>query len=293
MEFFQWIVVPQTIIDSYLSYNGLAAETISEYVDIILRMNFIALYAALGLYLICHLFGGFGLYTMAKKANISGRWMAFVPFLNTYLSGKLAGEFTVFGKKMKRGGLYTMLVEILLVALYIFVLVVEFQRLDPAFMVEKFDASGSWYEFDISLVPLAARGVVQAADILSYIAYGLEFVLLFFMCILYNAFFKKYYARSPFLMTFLCAVLPLRGYVLFAVRNNAPIDYTAYMRRRMEEAARRQGYNPYGPANGNPYGPPHNGGGSYTPPSGGPDEPFSDFGSSNGSNDENKPFSDF
>ena len=33
-------------------------------------------------------------------------------------------------------------------------------------------------------------------------------------------------------MTVISVILPLRGFVLFAVRNNTPVDYEAYLRER-------------------------------------------------------------
>ncbi len=79
-------------------------------------------------------------------------------------------------------------------------------------------------------------------------------------------------------MTFLCAVLPCRGFVLFAVRNNTPIDYNEYMRKRMEEERRRYGQGGSDGMNG--------GSGS--------DSPFPDFDNSSASGrDSDGPFSDF
>ena len=112
-------------------------------------------------------------------------------------------------------------------------------------------------------------------NVIAYLA------LILFFCAVFFAFFRKYYARSPFLMTFLCAVLPLRGIVIFAVRNNTPVDYDAYMRRKMQQYAARQG-NPYGGQGGygeqgyDIYGNRTDGAGA--PPK--QDEPFSDFGDS-------------
>ena len=105
--------------------------------------------------------------------------------------------------------------------------------------------------------------------------------LLFFFCVLFIAFFRKYFARGVFWMTLLSTIVPLRGVAIFAVRNNTPVDYDAYMRRRMEEYARRQqgygqgGYGGYG-GNGGYGGYDADGNRTNAPQ----DDPFSDFGGS-------------
>ena len=134
-------------------------------------------------------------------------------------------------------------------------------------------------------------------------AYLVWFFVLIFFCVLYIAFFRKYYARGPILLAFLSSILPFRGFTIFAVRNNAPVDYNDYIRRRTQAYMRGNG--PYGPQNG-PYG----GNGPYGPQSGpyggntqnnAPD-PFEGFGGpentnsggSGGSNSsDDDPFSEF
>ena len=108
---------------------------------------------------------------------------------------------------------------------------------------------------------------------------------------LFIAFFRKYYARGPILLAFLSAVLPFRGITIFAVRNNAPVDYNDYIRRRTQAYMRSNGYNqpPYGP-----YGPQS---GPQSGPQNGPD-PFDGFGGPNSGNSgksssDDDPFSEF
>ena len=50
------------------------------------------------LWLIPYTLNGIGLYGIAKKNNISGGWLAFMPFVRKYLEGKLAGEIK-FGER--------------------------------------------------------------------------------------------------------------------------------------------------------------------------------------------------
>lgn len=288
MEFFDWMIIPQIVMQFF---GQTQFETLEALIDSYINIQTISLYVAAGLYLICLIMGGLGMMVMAKRVGLKNRWMGFVPFLNTYYAGKLAGETRIFNQKMKRAGLYTMIAEIVYVAFNVFTLVIWFALMNPAYYATIDQADGSQIaQFDPDLVYDKAW-MVTADTVCGILGYFVYFVLIFFMCILFYAFFRKYYARGPFLMTFLCAILPLRGFVIFAVRNNAPVDYDAWMRQRMQEYARQQqqmygqgGYGNYGGDYGGNYGAE---GQSNAPD----DEPFSEFGdggsgegSSNGSN---------
>ncbi len=279
MEFFDWI----NVVQFFTEYFTVATvSSAAEYIEVLRRIMFISVGVAGGVYLVCLILGGVGMHAMAKKVGMKHSWLAFLPFANTYYAGKLAGETRLFGKKVKRIGLYAMLTEIVYVALSAFALVVTFALFRPEYFSEQVNDAGSIVGIflDSDRIPVALRWLTTAdivCEVLGYISY---LVLIFFMCVLFYAFFRKYYARGPFLMTFLCAILPLRGFVIFAVRNNTPVDYDAYMRKKMEQYARAQrgygqgGYDIYG----NPIDPGNYGGNA---PGGGADEdPFSDFGGS-------------
>lgn len=279
MEFFGLINVVQFFLE-YFSF-GSSFSSLEERVNYVINTQTISLYVAAGLYVVCLVFGGIGMTVMAKKVGMKHSWLAFLPFANTWYAGKLAGETQLFGQKMKRVGLYAALAEFFFVALSVFGLVLWYARMNPAYFSEMTDSDGSvYYVFDSSLVPLASRWIVTADIVCNVLEMIADLFLIFFLCVLFYAFFRKYYARGPFLMTFLCAILPLRGFVIFAVRNNSPVDYDAYMRKKMEQYARAQrgygqgGYDIYG----NPIDPGNYGGNA---PGGGADEdPFSDFGGS-------------
>ena len=120
MEFFQWMSIPQMI----LYYFSPSVSTVEEYLAFDNKVLMISLLVAAGIYLLTHLLGGYGLYKIAKRAGEKLAWMAYVPFLNTYLAGKIAGETNIFGIKCKRIGLYAAIAEVLYVALSIFTLVI-------------------------------------------------------------------------------------------------------------------------------------------------------------------------
>ncbi len=311
MEFFDWINVVQ-IFTEYFTVATVSSA--AEYVQVVLRILYISVGVAGGLYLICLILGGLGMHTMAKKVGMKHSWLAFLPLANTWYAGKLAGETRLFGQKMKRAGLYATLAEIVYIGINVFALVVQFALYRPEYFVERFNEAGEFngIYLEVARIPLSLRWLVVANSVLSWVNVIAYLALILFFCAVFFAFFRKYYARSPFLMTFLCAVLPLRGIVIFAVRNNTPVDYDAYMRRKMQQYAARQG-NPYGGQGGygeqgyDIYGNRTDGAGA--PPK--QDEPFSDFGDSSapasgaggqgnaeggsgsGNADGNNPFPDF
>ena len=280
MEFFMWMIVPQIVMQFSGSY---AVSTLEEYTDLMIKIQSISLYVAAGLYVLCLALGGYGLMRMANKAGMKYGWLAFFPFLNTWYAGKLAGETALFGKKMKRAGLYAMIVEIVYVAFNIFSLIVWFGLMQPQYYTQQFNSDNTMWVpiLELSQIPTGLRWLVTANNVNYYLGTVFDLVIIFFFCVLYFAFFRKYYARSPFIMTILSALLPLRGFVLFAVRNNTPVDYDAWVRRRMQEYAERQQqmYGGYGGQNGqNGYG----GQGGSQDGSGGGD-PFPGYGGQEGS----------
>ena len=296
MEFFDWINVPLVLMEYFVVGNA------TSYYWILFGV-------AGALTLFCLIMGGFGIMEMCKRVGIQHGWLGFLPFANTYMCGKLAGESNVFGARMKRPGLWAMIVEIVFVIANIFSLVLVFQLSKYIAWV---NVDGELvYQFVEEYVPISMRWMILASDIFDIFVPLLSFVQLFFFWILYLTFFRKYYVRSPFLMTFLCAFLPVRGLVLFAVRKNTPIDYNAWMQQRMQQyQAQQGGYNGgygnqggYNGGYGNQGG--YNGGyngnnGNYGNGQGGygghpTEDPFSDFGggTSDGPSDSDNPFSDF
>ena len=278
MEFFSLVSIAETIC-AY-AYGGITYTQL-----------YISLGIAGGLLLLCLIFGGIGLYTMAKRAGYKHKWLAFLPFANTYYAGVIGGETSFFGAKMKRAGLYAMLAEFIYVALNVFVLVLNVYLSQFYENVEILsntgEVIGTQYKLNTNLIPAYALWTVNASATLEIFTYLFSLVQLFLFCVLYNAVFRKYYARSPFLMTFLCAILPFRGFVLFAVRNNTPVDYNALMRQRMEAYTRAQQaqYGNYG----TPYKGSQGGGSSQ-------ESPFNDFeggGTSTSGDSNDSPFSDF
>ena len=266
----------------------------------------IGLCIAAGIYLVCLVMGGIGMHVMAKKRGMKGSWMAFLPFLNTLYAGKLAGETNFFGKKVKWMGGAAALLEFVHVGLSVFSFYILFSFMRPEYCDPITTADGLFggAEFVSSKLPVGMRWMLTADNVCEILIYVFYILLLLAMCLMFYSFYRKYYARSPFIMMFLSALFPFRGIVIFAVRNNAPVDYDAWMRRKMEEFNRRQqqnrpgNYGGYNGQGGGPNDPGSSGGYGGAGGQGGTGEnPFPDFGGSNGSGDSgsesDSPFSDF
>lgn len=290
MELFDWMSSIQAIgqiIVSYLTAD-LEIDVLKQRgIEALVQSMYIGVYVGVALFLLELILGGIGIYKIAKKAGIARPYLGFVPFVNTWYAGKIAGEARFFGQKMKRAGLYAMIAEIIYASLVGFFTVLRFLIMKPEYFSVKSDmVNGSsilQVDMDVSLIPEKYRWMYACCEYGSSASNLLWFLVIVFFMVTYIAFFRKYYAKNPVIMALLCSFLPFRGFVLFAVRNNPPVDYNDYMRRRAEEYARRT-YGDYG-GNRRNYGDEQ----SNEPPQ---EDPFSEFGKDNNDSDGG-PFSDF
>ena len=284
MEFFDLFNVPMMFMEEIINLAVKPdIQDVYDFSNVVLSYYLFAALGALGVYVILLIFGGIGLSKLAKKQGLKHRWMGFLPFFNTYYAGKLAGETQFFGQKMKRVGLYAMLTEILYVVLQLFLMIATVISYFPQYRTLEVD-EGVMTGIANSDMPAWLEPTILYGSLVAYLIW---FFVIIFFCVLFIAFFRKYYARGPILLAFLSAVLPFRGITIFAVRNNAPVDYNDYIRRRTQAYMRSNGYNqpPYGP-----YGP-------QSGPQNGPD-PFDGFGGPTGGNSgksssDDDPFSEF
>ncbi|PWM51853.1 MAG: hypothetical protein DBX60_05935 [Bacillota bacterium] len=288
MEFFDLFNVPMMFMEEIINFVVKPdIQDVYDFSNVVLSYYLFAALGALGVYVILLIFGGIGLSKLAKKQGLKHRWMGFLPFFNTYYAGKLAGETQFFGQKMKRIGLYAMLTEILYVVLQLFLMIATVISYFPQYRTLEVD-EGVMTGIANSNMPAWLEPTILYGNLVAYLIW---FFVIIFFCVLFIAFFRKYYARGPILLAFLSAVLPFRGITIFAVRNNAPVDYNDYIRRRTQAYMRSNGYSqpPYGP-----YGPQS---GPQSGPQNGPD-PFEGFGSPNSGNSgksssDDDPFSEF
>ena len=199
---------------------------------------------------------GVGLYAMAKKQNVDKAWRAFVPFVNLLLIGQLAGECTVFGKKMKRVGLYAMIAQIVGTAVCVFEIFSDLY-LYTVEGVPTYDQYNNPYWLGATGFSLFLTNYLTISGVvLPFVQMAYEIMIFIIVMSLY----KKYVPNSYLGLGVLSLFFPLARYiVVFAIRNRPLIDFEAYMRAK-REAYRYRGYfsydSPYNNSNENPYGQP-------------------------------------
>jgi hypothetical protein len=240
-----------------------------------------------GVWLSLFILGSFGIFRMAKRNGLKNKWLAFLPFGNLIYMGKIAGEFHVFGQKMKRCGLYAMLAQIVSAILSVGLIVsqIYLYYVEGAPVYDAELGESVWK--NISGLSLKMFNLYNTSFLLFTFA---QLIYQIFLLLLLNGLYRKYAPKNYFIFLILAFMVPPARYIVtFALSGKKPIDYEAYMRARREAYIRQQhqyygnGYNnPYSRPYGNPYQNPYN-----RPQQ--PEEPFSEFGDKK----QDEPFEEF
>lgn len=252
------------------------------------RLPIYGLIGGVFLWVAAFILQGIGIAKMAKNRGLKNRALAFVPFVNIWYIGKLAGEAQFFGQKVKRAGMYAMITQIIATIFTILMISAE------AYLWWKHGAPQMQTQLGIAYWPGLtgfSLSVSKFYDLSGYVTSILQLVCRIFLVILLMSLYKKYEPRNYFALSMLTLLVPVsRFIILFVIRGRKAIDYEAYMRARQEAYIRRRqqyynqnnnpyrgqyGQNPYGqnPYGQNPYG--QNAG--QTPPKS--EEPFEEFSS--------------
>lgn len=255
-------------------------SVLGEFLTADLKLLMWCAVAGVAIWLGLFLLQGFGLFAMAKNRGMKKRWLAFLPFVNLWYVGKIVGECTVFGQRMKRAGVYAMIAQIL-TTLACFLTIGSQVYLMVEVGAPSYDQFGLPY-----WTGLTGFGAVayKTFNVVSLILPIFQLIYEVLLIILLVALLKKYAPGNYFILSMLCLFVPYARYiVIFVLRKRSAIDYEAYMRARREAYMRQQqqynGYNGgYGNSYGNPYGRPNG-------------NPYTENGAKNESKDE--PFSEF
>ncbi len=248
---------------------------------------------------------GIGLYTMATKQGVKKRALAFVPFVNIWYIGKLAGECQFFNQRMKRAGMYAMIAQILTFVVSVLTIAAEqylwYTKGAPQIAPEY----GYYYWSGLSGFSLH---VGKFFEVSGYVLMIFTLLMEIFLMVMIMGLCKKYTPNHYRLFGLLVLFVPMARFILiFVLRNRQPIDYEAYMRARREAYIRQQQYynqqqygtpygNPYGnPYANNPYGRPsapygQQYGGEQSGPK--PADPFEEFNSQTNGNSDDEPFAE-
>ncbi len=256
-----------------------------------------------GLWLLFFILQGIGLCTMAKNRGVARSWLAFIPFANIYYMGKLVGECSLFGHKMKNAGLYAMIAQILAA------LVASAYILSECYLYVNHGApqvdENYGTRFWVNLTGFSL-GVSRFYEYSTYILLLVHLVAQLLMVVLLIGLYRKYAPGAYRGLALLSFFLPeARFIVVLVLRNRPAFDFEEYLRRQNEEYIRRRqeyyrthgnpysrGYGPYGSYQNDPYNRGYN---QQQPPQQPPkpEEPFEEFSSQRGGSNGGKDGDDF
>lgn len=259
---------------------------------------------------VVYVFEAIALFTIASREGFKNKWMAFVPFFNTYYIGVCAQKNKFYKIDTKKIGIAAAVFEFVLVALNVLFLVAQIIMINSNVSPT---VTATWlgesYFYQLDRVPSDLKWAAWIYNYMEeYILSVLELLYLIVQIILFISFFQTYASRRYVLFTITSILFPIHGILFFVVRNNRGVNYRDFVRAeqarqyRMYQQYYQQNYNrnpydrnsydqnPYNrnPYDGNSYGNPSGG----TPPSGAPEDPFGDLGGrgTTGSTSGDSPF---
>lgn len=256
---------------------------------------------------IVFIFQGIALFVIARREGFRHRWMAFIPFFNTYYIGVCSQKNRVFNIDAKTVGTVTAVFEAVLFAGYVIYYVASYLVADYVIEVTAVNSLGMGYVY-YEIGPNLPVSLNWAAWIYSYLyKYILRFVDIVFLIFeigLLICFFQTYACRRYVLFAITSILFPIQGILFYVVRNNKAINYRDFV--RAEQARQYRMYQQYQQQqnnfNGNPYNrnPYSRNRGDYDGYDNGnsrqqqtpPDDPFDGLGGS-GSDNSSSPFDDF
>lgn len=217
-----------------------------------------------------YLLRSFALYKMAKTENLNKAYFAFIPFLWTYIAGKIAGTPLLMGKPIKKFALLLLIffsvseITSLIYELLIYIPVLGYilqggevvyaAELSNSVANELYLEGYQQYLLAPNLfvlnknfinVPYAKDAFIYAMDITSFALLPVDIISIALSITMYVGVFKKYWPLH-YTSAVIFSVFGLFPIFAFIVRKNQPVDYNKFMRERF---ARYTTYSPYN----NPY----------------------------------------
>lgn len=258
-------------------------------------------------FLIVFAFQAVGLFIIAGREGYKNRWMAFVPFLNTYYIGVCGQKNRTFKSvDTKIFALIAAILEALLVVGYV-VNDIAWMYLKSYNLIEYVNEPNG-YGLSWTIEQLS-QNVDQYPELLwakwcfnslDFILSAMELAFLVMQVFVLSAFFQTFAARRYMLFTITSILFPVQGILIFILRNNRGMNYREYVRKeqerqyRMYQQYRQQQNFDQNPYNQNPYSKnPYDGNygensgtnGNNAARGGTPDDPFSEFGDNNSGGD--------
>lgn len=260
-------------------------------------------------FLVVFIFQAVGLFIIAGREGYKNRWMAFVPFLNTYYIGVCGQKNRIFKSvDTKIFALVAAILEALLVVGYV-VNDIAWMYLKSYNLIEYVDTTSGYGLWSIPVETLDTSALAHYPELLwaawcfnslDFILSAMELAFLAMQVFVLSAFFQTFAARRYMLFTITSILFPVQGILIFILRNNRGMNYREYVRMEQERQYRmyrqyrqQQNFdqNPYNqnPYSKNPYegnyGDGSGANGNNTARGGAPDDPFSEFGSNDNGSD--------
>ncbi len=182
--------------------------------------------------------------TMAKKRGYDKLYLAWIPFLNFILLGKLVGETVLWGFKVKNLGLLVCVLYAVTFTMVAF--------LNLGYYVNRFEIVFNFkVQFKSDFVKNWMSGAGTLFSIVNILHTVISLVEIFTKASLIYCIFRQYCPERAFIYMIVSVLVDaLFGPILFIIRNRNKINYI-YIRP--------QAYNnPYGNPYNNPYGNPYN-----------------------------------
>lgn len=242
-------------------------------------------------------FEAIALFTIAKREWYKNKWMAFIPFLNTYYIGVCSQKNKFYNFSTKIISLIAAIMEVVLCAGYA-LYYAAFAQIESHILYTE-QASGVFTQLipDYSAVPLEFNWAVWIVKYFN--VYVLQILELFYVVLsvfVLVCFFRTYAPRHYMLFSITSVLLPVLGILAFIVCRNKGTNYFEFLKK--EQARQYRQYQQYqqqsfnqNPYNKNPYSGQSFYGSSYNQPqqSNGGQDPFEEFanGSSGAAGGEN------
>lgn len=243
-------------------------------------------------------FQAIALYTIASREGYSNKWMAFVPFFNTYYIGVCAQKNRFYNIDTKKIAIAAAVFEAVLFSLFVtyYVGCTIILNSDIAPIVTT-DALGfDIYEYNMDIVPANLKWAAWMYNYMyDYILSILELVFLLIRVIILSCFFQTFACRRYVIFTITSILFPIQGILFFVVCKNKGVNYREFMTAQharqyhMYQQQQQQYYN-QNPYNRQNYQNPYNN--NPPPRQDSPDDPFGDLGGNSG-NGGGSPFDDF
>ena len=249
---------------------------------------------------IVFVFEAIALFVIASREGYKNKWMAFVPFLNTYYIGVCAHKNSFYNLDTKKLGIAAAVFEFVLFSLWVVFFVAQSLILNsgiaPTITTGWLGLESYFYQLDS--VPSNLRWAAWMYNYMSeYILSVLGLLFLLLRVSLLISFYQTYACRRYVLFTITSILFPIQGILFFVVRNNKGVNYREFLRAEQERQYRMyQQYYQQNNINVNPYdgnaynNPPQNGGTAHNSA---PDDPFGGLGGTNGTGGNISPFDDF